>query len=345
LKEQLAKGLSLFVNLTPQFISKKVCGEITPIFMLHRLSNPDQAEQAQGIEHLKWCLAYIRKHRYQPISLTQLATAYSQGEPLPPKSVVFTIDDGFFDQAEIAAPIFNQFDIPYTCFVITDFLDGKLWPWDDQISYVLERTKQTMLDLQLPTGEPFQLDLTKVDRNTAINLLRHNIKLRPQEKLYDWLGSFYQLAEVDRPDKAPDIHRPMTWQQAQQLIDQGHEIAPHTKTHRILSRLSDEEAEDEILGSFARVNTMLEGSSKLFAYPTGRPQDYTPREKMILSKASAIATVNTTANYSMPSDAKYDLPRFPLAKTRFDYIQYLSFFDRLKRNLLSHRYADEEVNS
>jgi peptidoglycan/xylan/chitin deacetylase (PgdA/CDA1 family) len=340
LKDRASKLLSLFVNHFPGALAKKICGEITPIFMLHRLSSQDTLKQEQELKHLEWCLQYVKDNGYKPISLKQLGESFKNGLPVPAKSVVFTLDDGFFDQFELAAPLFNRFQIPYTCFVITDFLDGKLWPWDDQISYILERTKNPIIDTHFPNGEKLYLELEKFDNiSKAIDITRHKIKKSPQENLYPWLSTFYQAANVEQPIAAPDIHRPMSWEQAQQLIDDGHDIAPHTMTHRILSQLSDREAEMEILGSFARVNEKLTGASSTFAYPTGRPEDYTEREKAILRQAGSILSVNTTANYTSSNHNIFEQPRFPLPKNKFDFIQYLSFFDKFKRVTLAKRYA------
>lgn len=341
MKNKLVSGLTLLTKIIPSKMVQNICGDITPIFMLHRMANSDQSVQEKELKHIEWCLEYIRKHKYHPITLNQLSTAYRQGKTIPPKSVVFTLDDGFWDQYEVAAPLFNRFDIPYTCFVITDFLDGKLWPWDDQISYILRATSKSLIETNLPNGDPVTLDFSKFESiGQIIDYLRGMLKIRPQKHLYTWLDEFYEVSEVDKPRMAPEKDRAMTWEQAQKLIEQGHDIAPHTKTHRILSQLDDLEAEQEIYGSFERVNEKLEGASSLFAYPTGRPQDYTKREINILSQIGAISTVNTTPNYSRNTDPIHELARFALPHNRFDFVQYLSFFDQFKRKMLHSRYAD-----
>ena len=341
MKNRLVNGLTAFVNLTPKRIVQRICGNITPIFMLHRMVNTNPRSQEKELQHIEWCFKYIRKHKYQPITLNQLSKAYVDGQQLPPKSVVFTLDDGFYDQHEIAAPLFNKYELPYTCFVITDFLDGKLWPWDDQISYILSNTKKTVINTGLPDGQPLILDFSQFESVTQmIDYLRGSIKRRPQEHLYAWLTKLYLAAEVDIPSVPPENFRPMSWDQAQQLIQQGHDIAPHTKTHRILSQLSDLDAKDEIEGSFKRVNEKLKGASRTFAYPTGRPQDYSDREIKLLKQVDASSSVITTPNYSRIQDPIFELPRYAMPHERFDFVQYLSFFDEFKRKLLRFRYSD-----
>ena len=57
------------------------------------------------------------------------------GPPLN-RAVAFTIDDGYVEQATVAAPVFAEFDCPVTTFVTSGFLDRALWFWWDQIEYV-----------------------------------------------------------------------------------------------------------------------------------------------------------------------------------------------------------------
>jgi len=112
-------------------------GRGIPIFMLHRMQS-DEISNPGGIsaEHLRQCLQYLKKNHYSFVSLESLVDALRKHAPLPSRSVVFTIDDGYQDQAEIALPVFKEFGCPVTFFVITGMLDQTLWPWDAQIYWL-----------------------------------------------------------------------------------------------------------------------------------------------------------------------------------------------------------------
>ena len=96
--------------------------------MLHRIIDSNGDLDLSQVEQLHTYMTYIRKHNYHPITLEALITGIAKGEPLPVKSVAFTVDDGFADQFEHPVPNFNQYDIPLTCFVITGMFNGALWP-------------------------------------------------------------------------------------------------------------------------------------------------------------------------------------------------------------------------
>jgi len=305
MKNHLAKILSLFVESVPNALLKRYFNGLVPIFMLHRLSSNDKKHTQEYHAHIRWCLSYIKKHGYKTISLSELGLKHKNCEPIEPKTLVFTIDDGFYDQFEYGSPLFGEFDIPLTCFVITDFL-------------------------VLPENQTLSFSNTSENCMHNINQLRNKLKTLDQTNLYDWLKYFYNEAEVETPTKPPKDYQPMSWLNAQKFIDSGHKIAPHTKTHRILSQLDDKTSETEIIDSYNRVKKMLNNSCNVFAYPTGRVVDYSKREKLILERNQIPCAVNTQAFHFKPTINPFDMPRFSLPESRFDFIQYLSFFEELK---------------
>jgi len=255
--------------IVPQIMSHKLAGEFVPVFMLHRISDSNGDPDLAKIKQLHTYLAYVRKHNYHPITLEALMTGIVKGEPLPKKCVAFTVDDGFADQFELLAPIFSQYDIPLTCFVITGLLDGILWPWDDQVKYIITTTKIKSFSVNLPDGEQFCYNLDQIRDAVSIDSLRFKLKNQDQTHLYDWLHNLYNVAEVEIPIQPPIQYRAGSWEQANAAVRSGHSIAAHTKTHRILSRLNDTEASEEIIGSYQHLKSRVPESEDIFAYPTG----------------------------------------------------------------------------
>jgi len=329
----LKKLIIAGIELTPDSVNRHFFQGLTPVFMLHRVIRETEAESLKYQLHIKQCLAYIRKHKYHPISLDEYANKIKNKQPIPVKTVVFTIDDGFYDHYEIAGPLFSEFDIPLTCFVITDFLDGKLWPWDDQIRYILENTKKSTLQGQLTDGAEFKLENFKNHIKQNTSALQIRIKKRKQENIYEWISYFYKLADVEPPSSVPDKYKPMSWSDAQKFIDNGHCISPHTQSHRILTQLPIEAAKKDIILSNARVKTMLKNSSSSFAYPTGRPQDFNEQIIEILKAEEILCAVDTRPLHAINPVDLYRIPRFHLLNTPFEFIQYLSFFEELKRKI------------
>ena len=62
----------------------------------------------------------------------------------------------------------------------------------------------------------------------------------------------------------------LDWGQLAELDAAGWEIASHTRTHRDLTRLSDEELDEELAGSRLRIQAELGSACRSLAYPFGR---------------------------------------------------------------------------
>src|SRR5437763_4645722 len=120
------------------------------IFTLHRFADPDLGVVGHDPAVLRDHLAYLRRHRYRLLSLTDVVRQIEDGSGSGgTAAVAFTVDDGYAGFARIAAPIFAQYDCPVTLFVTTGFLDGRLWLWWDRVTYLFKHTQCGSLVLNL----------------------------------------------------------------------------------------------------------------------------------------------------------------------------------------------------
>lgn len=334
IKSGLRKTVLTLQSIVPAFISQRLAGDFVPIFMLHRFSHPDRDISGSNLKKLRNCLEYFREKKYKAISLDELARTYVSGEKLPANSAVFTVDDGFLDQYEVGASLFSEYDIPLTCFLITDFLDQNIWPWDDQIKYIIDNAETGSYTVELQ-GKKTEVHIEAGNRRTSQRRsLRNFIKSISNDSLYDDLEQIYLNFRVQQPDAIPAEYLPMTWDNAIALTNSGHFIAAHTLTHRILSRLSDENAEKEIGASILRLQEKTGISSPVFAYPTGRKEDFTSREINYPQKSAILASVSTepgtVTGGIADSNYLHTLPRYSMPDNIQDFVQYLTWIEVLK---------------
>src|SRR5574337_615780 len=80
------------------------------IFMLHRFQCPDAGVGGHDLRFVRTVLQYLRDQQCQLLSLRDLYTRLDQPDATIDRAVAFTIDDGYFDHALVAAPIFAEFD-------------------------------------------------------------------------------------------------------------------------------------------------------------------------------------------------------------------------------------------
>ncbi|MHB1389621.1 MAG: polysaccharide deacetylase family protein [Thermoleophilia bacterium] len=76
-------------------------------------------------------MSYLKQAGYHPVSQTQLFRALFAGEPLPAHPVLLTFDDGYDDNAIVAAPIMAKYGFTGTFYIITDKVGtAEYMTWD-----------------------------------------------------------------------------------------------------------------------------------------------------------------------------------------------------------------------
>ena len=70
-------------------------------------------------------LEYLRKNGYTVVSFSDLADFIEGKGPMPPKSVILSIDDGYKSVYQVAYPVLREFGYKATAFVYTDFVGAQ----------------------------------------------------------------------------------------------------------------------------------------------------------------------------------------------------------------------------
>lgn len=170
--------------------------------------------------------------------------------------VCITFDDGYWDNAEIAAPILERAGLRGTFYLASDFVEHGRAMWFDRAAaaWVGDRALVESVGAETFGRSPRDLD--------------------------DWMG----MLKADAPRRAaaldalgrgastdlePALNRPMTIEQASELSRRGHELGAHSRTHPILTQLDDARLADEVGGSIERVKRWARRGSVGFAYPNG----------------------------------------------------------------------------
>lgn len=291
----------------------------------------DEVPATMTADRLRSYLQYLADKDYQVLSMDELWLSLCEGRKNFSRSVMFTIDDGFYDHHDVTARVFDEFGFPLNFFVITGLLDQLLWPWDDQVSYAVKHSPVKQADIHLPSGAIYSVNLVENSRVETRRGVREALKKGPQGSIYHWLEQelFRKLA-VEFPSTMPSEYRPMTWDDARSLRARGHGVYPHTFSHRILSTLSRVEKRQEIRESLKRVEDELGYSPKVFAYPTGRLTDYGGDDIDELQKAGFNMAFNTAQAYIKPGQDSYQLPRFSLPENTAEFLQIVNRFEALK---------------
>lgn len=311
------------------------------IFMLHRFAVPELSIEGHSPNTVRAILAALRRLRFEPISLHEMFRRLKDGEPLR-RAVAFTIDDGYFDHARVGAPVFAELDCPVTIFAVSGFVDGKIWLWWDQLTYIFARTRRTALTASLAGRDiPYALDSMESRRRGARDLSLRCENASQADRLA-CLADLGREADVELPAAPPPEFSPLTWDEARKLEDKGIAFGPHTVTHPVLSSTGSEHAAAEIAESWARLRAELQRPVPVFCYPAGRRRDYGEREMAEVQRLGLLGAVCghydefRPHRYRQPPDI-CRVPRFGFQDDLPSVLQCVSGVESVKMRLRGYR--------
>src|SRR5690349_17617482 len=268
--------------------------------MVYRPYHPAPASTGHSAESIASSIAAIRAAGARIVSLRSLFESHASGGAPEPGSVAFTIDDGYADQAGLARQ-FLQNDCPVTIFLVSGFLDRKLWPWDQQLEYCV--LKSPVDAIELP-GVPKKLRLrSDHERHAATDILQRHVKSLRWPQAQAKLADLWRLLNVSPPNEAPAGTEALTWNEARQLESEGVDFGPHSVTHRVASSLTDEESREEVQTSWKRLQDELRRPLPIYAWPTGRAADFSMRDQKIAQDLGLGGAVSTNIGYGNFSSA------------------------------------------
>ncbi len=309
------------------------------VFMLHRFDCPEVGVRGHDLGFLRNSLEYLRKKKYELISLRELYSCLAPETRSVRGAVAFTIDDGYFDHTHVAAPLFAEFDCPVTTFVTTGFLDKHLWFWWDQIEYVFESTQRPIVSMTIGT-QNLHYHMTESAGRAQGKIHFTNIcKALKTEDRHVAIARLAGAAEIDIPKSPPARYAPMTWDALRAAEKRGMEFGPHTVTHPILARSSDEQTATEVALSWDKLQHEAKNPVPVFCYPNGQFSDFGEREIRVVRSAGMHGAVSGEPGYFdrdqilRDSDEGFRVRRFSFPDNLSDLIQYVSGIERAKQLL------------
>lgn len=254
--------------------------------------------------------AHIRRY-YNSVSMAAVSRWLRADGSLPAYALAVTVDDGYADFLEAGYPVFAEYGIPVTVFLVTDFIDGKSWLWFDRVVYAFLNAKVSEAAVEMPGGDVLRFDLgSDASRRAAGQHVANLAVALSSSDRCDLVGALPGLLKVEFPEQAPPEYRPLSWEQVRSLASSGIEFGAHTKTHPILSSLIDpDELREEIAGSKARIESALDRPVLHFCYPNGKIRDIGPHAAQSVRAAGMQTAVTAEAGVNLLNPDAFMLKR------------------------------------
>jgi peptidoglycan/xylan/chitin deacetylase (PgdA/CDA1 family) len=252
------------------------------------------------------------KRGYELVSLSDAAKLIKSGTTPAKPFAVFTLDDGYRDNAEHAAPVFQRNNCPYTIFVTPRIAEGTCELWWRILELVIKRTKHLKVSND---GVAMFFDTSTDElKSAAWSQLAPMVKSMPEYAQRDWIRALAQEQGFDWQAYCRDVA--MTWEEIRELNrDPLCTIGAHTLNHYAIKRLSTEDALQELAQSKSAIETRLGELCEFFAYPYGDEAAAGPRDFDIASKAGFTASVTTRKSVVYPEYSNHlqAIPRIMLS--------------------------------
>lgn len=301
------------------------------ILMFHRFwGNGEGHPNGLPIGRFADFMAYLTRN-YRVVSLQQITEELRRGTVQPCTAAV-TIDDGYHEFFTLAAPVLRRYGVPASIFVVSDFIEGRLWPWIARFDFVFDHAPHERVEFS-HCGRWHVLELKdKRERQQAREQWCQDAKGLSVADRDQLLDAIARAAGVDMPAVPPSEYRPMTWAQLRALAADGFDVGAHTRTHPILSGVSPEQLRAEVEGGKEQIESRLGIQVRHFAYPNGLSEDYTPEAVAAVARAGYLAAVTAVAGGNTPSTPPLELRRIaarPENLARF--ARCISGFDEIAR--------------
>ena len=229
-------------------------------------------------------------------------------KPSAAGTVAVTFDDGYADNATVAAPMLESAGIPATWFVTTGMLGQQRFWWDRLAEALLgEHSLRDSVDIDI-AGREYWLDLRGGhDRITAMRFLHSKLRPLPREQLESTVDRL--IAGMGAPASGGD-DLTMT---AAQLIELAgrrmQEVGAHTRTHVQLAGQQEDVQRAEIIGSVRELSAILARPVKSFAYPFGVPDAVGRLAPRLAEEAGCSHACTTSGGRVRRRSDPYSLPR------------------------------------
>jgi peptidoglycan/xylan/chitin deacetylase (PgdA/CDA1 family) len=249
------------------------------ILCYHGVSRQDEHEWNGGLyvtpETLRRRMELVVEERCNVLPLSEGVERLQKGT-LPPRAVVITFDDGFYDFYSTALPILESFGFPVTLYLTTYYVEFNRPVFDPMGLYLLwkGRHKQT---LEWPEVFPAPVALDDAGRLAAGAALRKFASARklsgPDKdlllaRLAERLGTNYEDLCRKR------ILHLVTPAEAQELSARQVDIQYHTHRHRVYQ--SRQRMFAELDDNRSRIMAYTSKTPRHFCYPSGFYQSEHP---------------------------------------------------------------------
>lgn len=290
----IAGGLEASAMLSSLGLGRSLSGRGV-IFTLHHV-RPHLARNCEPNRHLEItpqfldeAIGAVLEEGYLPIALSQLPDWLKHGDPAKPVAI-FTLDDGYRDNAVHAAPVFARHDVPYTIFVTRGLTERTHTLWWETLEALVNAT--TEIDYDFGQGMELVEAATPSQKMAAYERIGASIIGANEAEAIVQLNECARAYGVNADAIVRDLIMDRKELQALATQPLAH-LGAHTISHRALSFLNRNAAIDEMTASAIYVTGITGRRNRIFSYPYGFAEAVSKRDRDLVLECGFDLAVTT----------------------------------------------------
>ena len=271
--------------------------------------------------HFEQQLDWLQRE-YTVVGVEALRAALDGGPPLPPDAALLTFDDGFRDHYEAALPLLARRGLSGVFFLSHDacapaprllgvhqthFLIARLGAAAFARDVLAECALAAPAADAARGGRVFGADRWEAHDERALkHLLNYELPFAEADRVLDTL---FRRHLGDPAAFASGLY--LDAAQVREMARAGMVFGYHTRSHRMLSRLSQAEQAQELRGGAAWIRELTGQAHVPFCYPWGGTKTYTAETVRLLETSGYTLAFNTVRRRAdLAVDNRFEIPRY-----------------------------------
>ena len=249
--KDLAKDIFYYSGLSRMLLSFS-CYRRHPKFLIltyHKVCLPSSSDGYLGIpedvfeQHVRFI-----KDNFKTVSMQDGLKALYEGDSSDIYATI-NFDDGYMDNYLHAYPALKKYKVPATVFLTTDFVGKEHIFWWDKVFKIISSS-----------------DTNDIDRTQAAERINFSLRTKSESEIQ---AVIQKLEERFQPQGKIEPVLMLGWKEIKEMKTNGIDFGAHTKTHRNLCMLNDDEVLEELIGSKKEIEEKIGEKIKGFSYPFG----------------------------------------------------------------------------
>ncbi len=250
-------------------------------FNFHRVGNDDRSAfhpnlfSCTGVRFAE-IVRFLRSN-FQLVGIDRVVELAATNKVPDQRYGLITFDDGYVDNYTVAFDVLRREGCPAVFFLPTDFIGGREVPWWDRIAW---RVAQLGDGTLFVPGREQPIHVTRADLDGSIRRVLRVVKDTPEIPMSEKVAAIE--GQVDCPmiaEAAASLF--VSWDQVREMRSAGMWFGSHTRSHRILSHLSEAEQRAELSESKRELEDQLGEHVDALAYPVGGWEAYTDSTRKV----------------------------------------------------------------